>query len=306
VVDIKLLKCPACGSSDINKIDPKSCNCNHCGSSLILSKKKLTAVNPKKDSTKGFIDYLAIFIVSLIVLSVSIFVIGILYFLINSGYKLLSSDGDSQSTIVETNKQSSHLSSKVELNSKVKILSQVVGNTPNGNLFWIVKVKNIGSTNIKDISAVVSLFDEQDRRIEEKKSWSLLKYLTPQQETEIVVSVANPPKKYSRVEINSYFKKTDQQPNQVVIDIEDFIVKENRGKYDVIGDIKNPYDYELINLNVIAVALDSEGISVGHGYKYATRLELPAQEISGFKVNVHTYLTQKPLSWKVYAIARNK
>jgi hypothetical protein len=305
VDDLKLLKCPACGSSKIIKFKDNICNCEHCGSSLLLRNQSLTTINKKSNNAP---KQLVNLIVGLIIFSGIIIFFGLLYFLFSAGYKFLHSDvkpeATNSSVIVNNSNQALKPNKQIDLSPRIEVNNQVQGTTNNGSLFWIVELKNNGTTMVRDISVVISLFDEIGQRIEEKKGWPLVKFLSPQQATEAVLSVKKPIKGYSRIEIHAHAKKAfASDVSQVLIDVEKFIVNQQKNQFEIIGEFSNLSNFNLINVNVIAVGLDLNGVPVAYGYKYASRIELARQELTGFKVNVYSYIAKQPIKWKVIAVA---
>ncbi|MCF6288473.1 MAG: hypothetical protein L3J53_04460 [Proteobacteria bacterium] len=66
--------------------------------------------------------------------------------------------------------------------------------------------------------------------------------------------------------------------------------------------------FMLVMLVILAIAKNSQDISVGiaYAYAYASFTNMPAKTESGFKIRAGTFIAQEPGSWKLWAIGRKQ
>jgi DNA-directed RNA polymerase subunit RPC12/RpoP len=308
MVDVKLLKCPACGSSEIEQQSEKLVKCSHCGSSLILKGNFLTSV--KEHTSKASLETKQpLFIIA------TILVIGLIALFIGYHHdEVLPVVGE---PLIET-KPNHTIVDPIELEKRkqenestfipnIEIIHQVQGKTIVGGIYWIVQIKNISSNPVSRSRVVVSLFDEDDKRIEEQSGWSIKEVLQPNETSVVLVLVAKPPKQMATFEFSANASKLNfLLKNQVAMEVVDFVVNQNNERYEIVGDVKNPNAFTVNYTKVVAVALDVDGKPIGLAHQFSTKKTLLAGEGSGFKISSTTFVAQQPASWRLWAIARKE
>ena len=309
MVDIKLLKCPACGSSEIDQQTTKLVKCSHCGSSLILKNDHLTSVNENinKPNLKSKQP--------IILIGVSLLLIfGLLFINYHNDDKTLIVVEPIQiqkPTItkvdpieIEKRKQKNEAS----FTPKIEIISQIQAKTVIGGIYWIVQVKNISSKAVSRARVVVSLFDQNNKRIEEQSGWSIKEVLEPNETSVVLVLVSKPPEQMTRFELSASASKISfLLKNQVNVDVSDFVVNQNNsGRFEIVGDVKNSNAFSVNYTKVIAEAIDNNGKPIGLAHQFSTQKSLLEGESSGFKISSTTFIAQQPASWRLWAIARKE
>jgi DNA-directed RNA polymerase subunit RPC12/RpoP len=311
MTDLKQLKCPACGSSEVEQQSDKLVKCSHCGSSLILKNNLLTSVNENtiKATYKSKQPML-------IIVGVSLIAIILLFInLHNDAVLPISSD-----TIIETTTNPKIIApiDPVELEKRkleneatfipnVEISHQIQGQTVVGGIYWIVQLKNISSKPVSRSRVVVSVFDENDKRIEEQSGWSIKEVLQPNESSTVLVLIAKPPAQMARYELTaSASKMSFLLKNQVDMQVIDFVINQENERYEIIGDVKNPNSFAVNYTKVIAEALDQSSNPVGLAYQFSTQKHLKPGESSGFKISSTTFVAKQPSSWRLWALARKE
>lgn len=316
----KVLKCPSCGSSNIENNGQSIVKCEHCGSSLLVKKNK----------------YSQLVVVGSQIRSLLIFIVAILAVFFIARPIWLSFQNDKQpvkeikqviaipvnaipnikipkinmlkvdtKAIVVTNEQIK-LAEEKRVKPNISILSKIEGHTSIGGIFWIVKIRNDSEYTVARPGVVMSLFDDNNKRIDEQRAWSAHSHLTAGQESQVMLFIANPPKiNYSRQMSGIANIPSQFEIYQETIEVRDFIVKKEDGflkNTSIVGDVYNPHDYQVDFVKILAVAHDANGIPVGMSNTYATTTSIPSKGQSGFKVSASTFIAQPPASWSLWAV----
>ena len=308
MVDIKLLKCPGCGSSKIEQQSKKLARCSHCGSSLILKDDYLTSVN--ENANKPDLKSKQPLILIAIIL---IFIFGLLFINYHNDEKpqvIVDQIAPHKPTLTKVDPikiEARKKENEASFTPKVEIISQTEGKTVVGGIYWIVQVKNISSKSVSRARVVVSLFDVNNKRLEEQSGWSIKEVLEPNDTSVVLVLVPKPPIQMTRFELSaSASKMTFLLKNQVAMEVTDFVVNQNNTRYEIVGDVKNPNTFAVNYTKVIAEALDETGKPIGLAHQFSTQKSLLEEENSGFKISSTTFIAQQPASWRLWAIARKE
>ena len=310
--DFQIIKCPSCGSTVIETKSDTIAECSYCGSKIILSNNKVQSVNNKK-SKWIFAAVLSVIVISLVAylllkskqaekpVQIEKPSIGIPNLKVN-----LPKLNAKAMTITPEDLEKNQLESTSVPN--IGIVRQVQAKTLNGGLYWIVTIRNDSKQSVFRPGVITSLFDENNKRIEEQKGWAKIIQLEPGMQTEVLVYIANPPKVNYKHEIKgmgsfSSYLKADQQSIEVV----EFIVKpKNNSKVyvEIIGDVKNIHDFQVDFIRVVAIAKDKQGNTIGLADSFVSNSSLKANAQSGFKINAGTFVTKPPDSWSLWAFGK--
>jgi hypothetical protein len=309
MTDLKQLKCPACGSSDIEQHSDKLVKCSHCGSSLILENNLLTSVDEHKTKASLKTKQPTAVIVTLIIIGLVILFVS---YYNDKPMQVVDQPISSYKKVTKTIVDPIEIEKRKKVNEatftpKVEIISQIQGETVVGGIYWIVQIRNISSKPVSRARVVVSVFDENNHRIEEQSGWSIKEVLEPNETSVVLVLVAKPPKQMNRFEFSaSASKMSFLLKNQVAIEVTDFVVNQNNNRFEIVGDVKNTNDFNVNYTKVIAEALDSNGKPIGLAHQFATQKALEEGQTSGFKISSTTFIAQQPSSWRLWALARKE
>lgn len=319
--DFKILKCPSCGSSLVETQSESIVTCSHCGSNLVSKETSFTQL--KSDST--FIKTLLFVVISLI-LSIGG---AALWFAktptqnpdvndpianssVNSSNNLIKSPLSSipklNTNAMMINKENLEKSKETVKKPVISIVSKVAGETSIGGKYWIVTVRNDSNTQVIRPRVVMSLFNNDNRRIEEHIGWSKLDTLNENEETTILVLISQPPK----VEFTNQVKAMAAFPNNfgsnvVSIKVDDFIVNPDANSnknVTIVGDVSNPHEFRVDFIRVQAIARNTQGIAVGVADAFVTNSSLTNNEKSGFKITASTFITEPATTWSLWASGR--
>lgn len=187
----------------------------------------------------------------------------------------------------------------------LSINSHVKGQTSQGGLYWIFGVENVGEEVLNRPGVVVSLFDEEGRRIAEQSGWAALTSLKSGGQTEVLVFLSEPPESIASFEINTLASKPNQfNSPPVPLEVKTFTVNERNDAFELIGDVQNSSATAVKYSRIYAVARNNAGEPIGMGNAFATQKDLNAGEISGFKLRVGAFLTGQPSEWTLWAHGR--
>jgi DNA-directed RNA polymerase subunit RPC12/RpoP len=326
--DFKILKCPACGSSNIETQSEKILTCSHCGSNFISKESNHSLIKPNNLSLFKLLFLLAVPLVFT------------LYIVMSSTPDILKNPKQDSKSIVNPNDQNTNELIKAPISSipvldtkahaafqenkesidnkeitqepfsepKISIVSKVAGETSIGGKYWIITVKNVSNTPVIRPRVTISLFDKDNRRIAEQTGWSKLETLLENAETTLLVLISEPP----TVEFTTQYHAIAALPSKlessvVSIKVDDFIVNldGNSNKNSIIiGDVSNPHDFRVDYIRVQAIAKNEQGIAVGLADAFVTRASLIPHEKSGFKVKASTFITEPAVSWSLWASGR--
>ncbi len=311
--DFQIIKCPSCGSTVIETKSDSIAECSYCGSKIILSNNKVQSVNNKK-SKWVFAVVLSVIVIALL------------------AYQLLKSK-QAEEKPIQIEKPSIGIPNlKVNLpklnakamtitqedldknkleptsNPNIDIVRQVQAKTLNGGLYWIITIRNDSTQTVYRPGVIASLFDGNNKRIEEQKGWTKLSQLEPGKQADLLLYVPNPPQGNFTSQLTamgsfSSFIKPDQQNIEIV----DFIVKpkyNSKVNVEIIGDVKNTHDFQVDFVRVVAIAKDTEGNTIGLADSFVSKSSLKANAQSGFKINAGTFVTEPPDSWSLWAFGK--
>lgn len=309
----KVIKCQSCGSTVVEMEGESIAKCSHCGSQLFITRNKFSKL---------------VLINSILLVSLVLFAIGVSFWLLSDDsvlkQELTHQQGAAKpqelitksinsipklntSKLVISNEQLKEFQDNIE-KPKMSIVNKVAGRISTGGIYWIVTIRNDSEQIVSRPTAIMSLFDANNLRLEEQKGWSKLAHLKPGQETELLIHIAKPPLVEYRSELVASAKKlTNHERYQEKIDIENFIVKTaafSKIFYEIIGDVYNPHDYQVDFIKVIAVARDKDGVAIGLADVFVTDTNLKAHNKSGFKISAGAFITSMPDSWTLFAIGR--
>lgn len=306
--DFKVIKCQSCGSSMVELKGDNIAKCSHCGSVLTHqnSNKKLQGI-------------------LYIVVAMLVFIGGGLFWIINNQSSnaekaeiavekvidiptyqapIASIPKLTSNSVVITNEEVKAYQEKIST-PQIDIVSKIQGQTSIGGLFWIVTIQNESLYTVTRPGLVMSLFDEHNNRIDELRVWSKLAFLKSGQSTDVLVNLSKPPKIKFSTEINGMAKvATDYDRPQETIEVKSFVVNGSGKRVEIVGDVYNDNDFQVDFVEIIAVAKDSEGQSIGIANSYASITNMPAMSQSGFKIKTGTFIAKDPSSWRLWAIGR--
>jgi DNA-directed RNA polymerase subunit RPC12/RpoP len=308
--DFETIKCPACGASDIKSISHSMGKCSYCGSKFLLTEKQLHVLKGNKPT------WIIVLALVLVISALAIYLllqrnkpketplqikkpsIGIPNLKVN----LPTINAKAMTISQEDLKQNPDA-----LDSpKVSILHTVKGVTSQGGIYWIMTLRNDSEQAIIQAGAVVSLLTSDNKRLEEQKGYSKISPLQPQQETSVLVYIANPPKQDYHIEFDSFGSYIKYiKPNQAFLNVTDFTVKPtstNSSLVNIIGDISNNNTFPVKFAKVIAIAKDANGNAIGLAEGFVTHSNLAPKATSGFKISAGTFVTQSPQSWELLAV----
>jgi len=324
--DFKIIKCPSCGSSQVETQSESILKCSHCGSKLASKDTNYRAL--KSDSS--LIKTLLFVVIGLIV------VIGaVVIWKNNRPVKPLSAEklvknqsGSKQEPKTSNNLINKPISSIPQLNTKamgvnndniktntdssiipeLTIISQVAGETIIGGRYWIVEVKNDSGSQVIRPRVVMSLFDKDKKRIGEHIGWAKLDTLDNGANAVILVLISKPP----AVEFTSEMKAMAAQPNNfgsnvVGVKVDDFIVnpdEKNNKKATLVGDVSNPNEFRVDFIRVQAIGRNKQGVAVGIADAFVTNSSLAHKEKSGFNIKATTFITEPAETWSLWASGR--
>lgn len=314
--DLKVLKCPSCGSSSIEKVGSATAKCSYCGSVFQLNS------NTLQKSEGSHSRRLVVVILMSVIFAV------ILIVRVNNHIPV--SEFSSESPVTETKPKldipqinlksnipqinsknlviTDQQIDKPDMTPKVTVVKNISASNSIGGKYWIVTIRNDGKTNIARPGALVSLYDNKGQRVEEQKGWSKLEHLAPKQQTEVLILVSKPPLGEYKTEITAFAQLPGMYDTyQDSLEVQNFVIKpENKysNRVSVIGDIRNPMEYQVDYVVVVALAQNSEGEVVGIADGYVSSTHIASGETSGFKVSAGTYISEKPESWSVYALGK--
>ena len=311
--DFKIIKCPSCGSSTV-EVDAESiATCKHCGTKILLK---------DNDSIMVF-SFISVKQLLVIVTVVTILIAAAVFWITNSKIKVNNPKvkPDTNSLVIEQATEDvpkvitktvqsfdKEMKSQQQKSEKphISILSEIKAQTSIGGLYWIIQIRNDEQYTVVRPSVVVSLFDNQKKRIAEQVGWSKSSHLDSHQTTEVLVLISKPPQTSFRAEIAARANNSRSFAlRQEYIEIKEFIINTsatNKLKSEIIGDVYNPFEYQVDFVKVVAVAKNDNGKPVGIADAYVTTSSIPAHGQSGFKVTAGTFVAEIPISWSLYAM----
>jgi DNA-directed RNA polymerase subunit RPC12/RpoP len=319
-----LLKCPSCGSSVIETENQNVAICSHCGSKLLYKNNKASSIIIKH---------------SKILIGLFLLIASSIMGFYSSQQQNNQPPAENKSTLINDSHNekvkinpaktsvpksvinlpsipnkyeitSEDLLSESDLTEKpeVSIIHKAKGKTSNGGLYWIVTIHNNNNQTIYRPGAIVSLFDENGKHIEEQKGWSKHIQLDSDNQTELLLYISNPPKgKFTSQLVGTGSLSTFLSDTRKSIEIVDFIVKtkpNNPIHSDIIGDVKNFHDFQVDFVRVVAVAKDANNKSIGLADGFVSSSSLESQAQSGFKLRAGTFITEKPVTWTLFAFGQ--
>jgi len=317
-----VLKCPSCGSSVIEtkNISAKQSRteCGHCGSLLQL--KDLNPTQSGKFPPKWAVS---IILISIVVGVLTLYMIQSSNNSNDQTEELGETNSIDPSTIVNITQEKKLFpvvkstftvvdvndSGEDQLINKpvITIINKIKKATQNGGLYWIITIRNDSEQLVHRPGVLVSIFDEQNTRIEEKKSWSKQLVLEPGKQTDLLMYIPDSPKGQFRSEFIGFGKfSTNFISQQESIEVINFLVKPNKNSrsYEIIGEVKNNHQYQVDYIQINAIAKNKEGTTIGLASGYVSQASLTANTQSGFKIKAGTFITGSPSSWSLWASGR--
>ncbi|MEZ4381671.1 MAG: hypothetical protein R3A79_09995 [Nannocystaceae bacterium] len=187
---------------------------------------------------------------------------------------------------------------------KASLVHTLAGQTSIGGHYWLATYRNDGEVTVRKPAAVVSLFDEDDKRVGEQRGYSQREELPPGESTTLLILVSKPPK-YARAEINIDTPQVHRGAESIALTVRDHVVNPGSlaGK-DVVGTIVNESETAVRFAKVIVVGRNDAGEPVAFTYAYATTKELAPGESSGFKATLNTWQIAPPTTLEVRAFGR--
>ncbi len=321
------IECQSCGASSLIKHQNKLLlECEYCGAIMTFSEQRTSSLEsktqtinpvdklPKKPLNLG---------VLLVLIPIVVIILMVVFWLVFQNirkHRTIESyikDPDEQLQIDPVNKATANnkaiLKSK-ELNSNKsselqvhlpEILSQVSGTTSQGGQYWILGIQNNSESTLSRPGVMLSLFNEQGKRIEEQGGWSLREMLEPGEKSVVLVYVNEVPIESHKHELNAFSSQSKLYGSeQVEINVTDFSVAKKNKSFELIGDVVNNHDFAVKYVRLMAVAYDINGKPIGTGNAFSSVKDLAPNQSSGFKVKVGTFLQGEPDTWRVWALGR--
>ena len=314
---VKVLKCPACGSSAIENTSHTTAKCSYCGSVLQMNGNHASIQKSQDKSNRRTIIFSTIGLLVIVFGKIAYQhyrdkpVINIPKQSIQTP-KAIVPQIDIKSNLPTISTKAIKITEndikQSQVTPQVDIVDTTEGATSAGGRFWIFTVKNNGQNLVARPGALVSVFDLNGKRLEEQKGWSKIEHLQPQQQTEVLVFISKPPKQKYNVEISAFAQNPGMYDvPQESLEVSDFTVKtkdERLLRADIIGEVKNTKDYQLDYVTVIALAKNQSDKTIGIANAFVSTTHIKPGGSSGFKVTAGTFVTQKPSKWSVFAIGK--
>jgi len=308
----KKIVCQGCGASSLLRHETLSVlECEYCGGLMSFSDESTQITEDRHKPTK--LTFL------LIIIPVSVIVLMMVFWFVFTNIRkhrtlesyevkmpvrVTSSTQTKKEPVVTTVEETSNSVSE-SLNDLITIQSQVSGETINGGQYWIFGIKNNNDQRVSRPGVMLSLFDQEGRRIEEQGGWSLRETLEPEEQTIVLLFLAKVPTDAVEQKLKPFASKPNQFGlKQVDVSVESFNVTSKNKLFEVVGDVVNEHGFNVRYVRLMAVAYDSHDKPIGMGNAFSTDKELAPQQRSGFKVKVGTFLQGEPVTWRVWALGR--
>ncbi len=311
--DINISKCPSCGAANMQEVGENRINCIQCGANLSL------VVN-KRSGLKKFLSTVLI----LVLLSSAGF-----YYVSTKTEEVLKEVTKSTEAPVAPNvsiKKSLNALPKLKKNvmtitseqfkqsadkqksAGLQIVNSVMAKKEDGGQFWIVTLENQTNKSITRPRVVLKLLDDNNEKIESYSAWSKLEALPAGATTTILIDLPQVPKEefHTQMQAQSSPASLYDKEQQILV-IKDFkvsVLDEEQTQFELTGIVSNPFDYQVDFVEIIALAKDKQGKTVGYAKAYASTTNIQAKQTSPFTLKADKYVTQPPYSWTLSALAR--
>ncbi len=311
--DINISKCPSCGAANMQEADENRINCIQCGANLSL-------VVSKNSGLKKFLTSALI----LVLLSSAAF-----YFVSTKTEEVLQEITKSSETTVAPNvsiKKSLNAIPKLknntmtitsdqfkesqdkQKNANLQVISSVSAKKDKGGQFWIATIENQSNKSITRPRVVLKLLNNNNEKIESYSAWSKLEALPAGKTTTVLIDLPKVPKEefHSEMMAQSSPASLYDKAQQLLV-VQDFtvsIIDEAKTQFELTGTVANPFDYQVDFVEIIALAKDRQGKTVGYAKAYASTTNIQAKQTSPFTLKVDKYVVHPPYSWTLIALAR--
>ncbi len=313
MAEINISKCPSCGAANMEEFGENRINCIQCGANLSL------VVNKGSKLKKTLIS--ALFVVLL--------ASGAFYYVSNKTQEALQEITKPAEAPVAPNiaiKKSLDAVPKLKKNAmtitseqfkqaqgrqtiaRLQVVNSVNRKNKNGGQFWIVSIENQTNKSIARPRVVLKLLNNKNEQIESYTAWSKLETLPAGESTSVLIDIPKVPKEEFHSEMSaqsspaSLYDKAQQA--LVVQEFNVSIVDETKMQFELTGIVYNPFDYQVDFVEIIALAKDKQGKTVGYAKAYASTTNIKPKQTSPFTVKAEKYVTQTPYSWTLSAMAR--
>ncbi len=310
---MNISKCPSCGAANMQELGENRINCIQCGANLLFIVNKRSGL--KKTLSTAFF---------LVLLSSAGF-----YYVSTKTEEVLQEITKSSEKPVAPNvpiKKSLNAIPKLKNNTmtitsdqfkesqdkqksaKLEIISSVSAKKDKGGQFWIATIENQSNKSITRPRVVLKLFNNSNEKIESYSAWSKLEALPAGATTTVLIDLPKVPKEefHSEMSAQSSPASLYDKAQQFLV-VQDFtvsIIDEAKTQFELTGTVANPFDYQVDFVEIIALAKDKQGKTVGYAKAYASTTNIKAKQTSVFTLKADKYVTQTPYSWTLSAVAR--
>jgi DNA-directed RNA polymerase subunit RPC12/RpoP len=181
------------------------------------------------------------------------------------------------------------------------------GKTSIGGEFWLTTYVNSGEVAIEGPAAVVSMFDETDRRVGEETGYAVASVLAPGDKVPLMVLAAKPPK-YARVEVApAPPRPRGYSAAPLPMKVREMSVQAGSfGRPEAVGTVVNEGDAAAAFTKVTVIGRSSSGemVSYASGFATTTSAIAPGEE-SGFKISMGTWEVEEPATYEAFALAQS-
>ncbi|MBK8265487.1 MAG: hypothetical protein IPK80_29685 [Nannocystis sp.] len=181
------------------------------------------------------------------------------------------------------------------------------GKTSIGGEFWLTTYVNSGEVAIEGPAAVVSMFDETDRRVGEETGYAVASVLAPGDKVPLMVLAAKPPK-YARVEVApAPPRPRGYAAAPLPMKVREMSVQAGSfGRSEAVGTVVNEGEAAAAFTKVTVIGRSSSGemVSYASGFATTTSAIAPGDE-SGFKISMGTWEVEAPATYEAFALAQS-
>lgn len=165
--------------------------------------------------------------------------------------------------------------------------------------FVTAVIKNVGETNAKLETASGTFYDKDGNVVGNSTETIYPRYLKPNEETYVCVSVMDGPKKseINDAKIQFSFNKTTKEPDTLIP--KNYTGKIVRGyEFVVTGELENTLDKQIDDVRVLVAFFDSQDNLLCTETGYPKPEDVPANGSVSFKVDT-THLADKVKDYKI-------
>jgi hypothetical protein len=311
--DINISKCPSCGAANMQEFGENRTNCIQCGANLSIIVKK----------GGGLKKFLSTALILVLLSSAGFYYVSskteeVLQEITKPSEKPVAPNVSIKKTLnaipklkdnamTITSDQFKQSQDKQNI-AGLQVVNSVSAKKDKGGQFWIVTIENLTTKSITRPRVVLKLLNKNNEQIESYSAWSKLEALPPGKTTTVLIDLPKIPKEEFLTEIlaqsspASLYDKAQQ--NLVVQDFQVSILDEEQIQFELTGTVYNPFAYQVDFVEIIALAKDKQGKSVGYAKAYASTTNIQAKQTSPFTIKANKYVTQTPYSWTLSAMAR--